>query len=97
MGIAPGGKKMPNGVDFWWGNQMPDKNNCWFDNTGVDGTEASVTMEPDPLPADCSNPNSAADGPQIHPELIACFLEQPSCTWTETPPRPGGRAADTDK
>jgi hypothetical protein len=54
-------------------------------------------MEPDPLPADCSNPNSAADGPQIHPELIACFLEQPSCTWTETPPRPGGRAADTDK
>jgi hypothetical protein len=97
MGIAPGGKKMPNGVDFWWGNQTPDKNNCWFDNTGVDGTRASVTMEPDPLPSDCSNPNSAADGPQIHPELIACFLEQPSCTWTETPPRPGGRAADTDK
>jgi hypothetical protein len=95
MGIAPGGKKMPNGVDFWWGNQTPDKNNCWFDNTGVDGTEASVTMEPDPLPSDCKS--SAADGPQIHPELIACFLEEPSCTWTETPPRPGTSAADTGR
>ncbi len=95
MGVAPGGKTMPNGVDFWWGNQTPDKNNCWFDNTGVDGTRASVTMEPDPLPSDCQS--SAADGPQIHPELIACFLEEPSCTWTETPPRPGGRAADTGK
>jgi len=91
MGVSPGGKRMPNGVDFWWGNQTPDKNNCWYDNTGVDGTEASVTVEPDPLPADCAN--SAADGPQINPELIACFLDDPSCTWAETPPKPGTAAA----
>jgi Right handed beta helix region len=91
MGLAPGGKVMPNGVDFWWGNQTPDKNNCWYDNTGVDGTEASVTGEPDPLPSDCAN--SAADGPQINPELIECFLEDPSCTWAETPPKPGTAAA----
>jgi hypothetical protein len=92
MGVAPGGKKMPNGVDFWWGNQTPDKNNCWHDNTGVDGTESSVTQEPDPLPSDCAT--SMADGPQIEPELIACFLEEPSCTWEETPPRPGTAAAE---
>jgi len=91
MGVAPSGKKMPNGVDFWWGNQTPDKNNCWFDNTGVDGTEASVTMEPDPLPSDCQS--SAADGSQFPPELLSCFLEEPSCTWEETPPRPGSGAA----
>ena len=91
MGVAPGGQVMPNGVDFWWGNQTPDKNNCWYDNTGVDGTEASVTGEPDPLPTDCAS--SAADGPQIHQELISCFLEDPSCTWAETPPQPGAAAA----
>ena len=91
MGVAPGGEQLPNGVDFWWGDQEGDSNNCWFDNTGVDGTAASVTEEPDPLPSDCAN--SAADGPQIHQELIECFLEQPTCTWAETPPQPGAAPA----
>jgi hypothetical protein len=102
MGVAPKGAKRvrggyggagpaPNGVDFWWGDQEGDRNNCWFDNIGVDGTAASVTEEPDPLPSDCAN--SAADGPQIHTELIECFLEQPSCTWAQTPPQPGTAAA----
>jgi hypothetical protein len=91
MGIAPGGKKRPNGVDFWWGNQEGDRNNCWFDNIGVDGTKASVTEEPDPLPSDCEN--SLGDGPVLQAELLACFLEEPSCTWHQTPPRPGTAAA----
>jgi hypothetical protein len=95
MGVAPGGKVMPNGVDFWWGNQAPDKNNCWYDNTGVDGTESSVTEEPDPLPSNCAT--SRADGPQLEPELLACFLEEPSCTWEETPARPGTAAATSRK
>jgi hypothetical protein len=91
MGVAPGGKVMPNGLDFWWGNQTPDKNNCWYDNTGPDGTEASVTEDPDPLPADCSD--SAATGSPFNPELVSCFLLQDSsCTWSETPPRPGTAA-----
>ena len=91
MGVAPGGKERPNGVDFWWGNQEGDKNNCWFDNTGVDKSEASVTAEPASLPADCAN--SLGDGPVFHPELIACLLETPSCTWEQTPPQPGTAAA----
>ena len=91
MGVAPDGAQRPNGVDFWWGDQTGDTNNCWHDNTGVDGTVASVTEEPDPLPSDCAN--SAADGPQIHQELIECFLEQPTCTWAETPPQTGAAAA----
>jgi Right handed beta helix region len=87
MGIAPGGKKRPNGVDFWWGDQEGDKNNCWFDNVGVDGTAASVTEEPDPLPSNCED--SLGDGPVFNPELIECFLEESTCTWEQTPPRPG--------
>jgi hypothetical protein len=91
MGVAPGAKRMPNGVDFWWGNQEGDKNNCWYDNTGIDGTEASVTGEPAPLPSDCAT--SLGDGPVFQAELIACFVEDPSCTWEETPSRPGSAAA----
>jgi hypothetical protein len=91
MGVAPGGKVMPNGTDFWWGNQTGDTENCWFDNTGVDGTEASVTQQPDPLPTDCAT--SKGDGPVFEEELIACNVGQPSCTWDQTPPRPGTAAA----
>jgi Right handed beta helix region len=95
MGVAPGGKTKPNGVDFWWANQEGDRNNCWFDNIGVEGTAASVTAEPAPLPADCAN--SRGDGPVFHPELIACLLEDPSCTWEQTPPPPGTVAARARK
>ena len=93
MGVAPGGAVMPNGLDLWWGNQTGDTENCWYDNTGVDGTPATLTQQPDPLPADCAN--SKGDGPVFEEELIACNLGQPSCTWDETPPRPGAAAAST--
>jgi hypothetical protein len=92
MGIAPNGSKRPNGVDFFWYNQQGDTNNCWFDNIGVDGTRASVTEDPDPLPSNCDG--SAATGPVFHPELISCFLAgDGACTWDRTPPRPGSASA----
>ena len=50
---------LPNGVDFWWDEQSTNTGNCWFDNTGSDGTAASVTGSGagdgnDALPADCA-------------------------------------------
>lgn len=91
MGVAPNGNKRPNGVDFFWYDQTGDTGNCWFDNIGVDGTERSVTEDPDPLPSNCDD--SAATGPAFHPELISCFLaEDGTCTWDRTPPRPGSAA-----
>ena len=33
----------PNGNDFWWGECSSNTGNCWFGNTGTDGTAASVT------------------------------------------------------
>ena len=48
MGQAPDGSVQPNGVDFWWDQggittDPSNSGNCWFNNTGKDGTAASVT------------------------------------------------------
>ncbi len=56
----------PNGNDFWWGEFFDGlaTGNCWYGNTGVDGTAASVTgpgeagrlpaSAPQVLPSDCA-------------------------------------------
>ncbi len=36
----------PNGVDFWWDEFPLNDGNCWYDNTGPDGTRASLTGDP---------------------------------------------------
>ena len=81
----------PDGVDFRWGNQRATRTTAGTDNTGVDGTEASVTERA--RPAAFGLRDSLATGPVFQPELVACFLEEPTCTWTETPPGPAPAAA----
>ena len=93
-------KKAPNGVDFWWDEATPNTGNCWFDNTGPDGTAGSVSSDPAALPADCaSSVGSPAYGSKVG-DLLACFaqwesdnLDSGTCTWFNTPPKPGSRAA----
>ena len=41
-------RPLPNGIDFWWDEFSGNTGNCWFDNTGADGTAASVTGPGDP-------------------------------------------------
>jgi hypothetical protein len=51
---------LPNGNDFWWDEFSSNRWNCWFGNTGPDGTAGSVTgsgdagnapgFPPNPLP-----------------------------------------------
>ncbi|MBW3609135.1 MAG: hypothetical protein KY463_12420 [Actinobacteria bacterium] len=43
MGIAPGGRALPNGTDFWWDEFLSNRGNCWYDNTGPGGTAAGIT------------------------------------------------------
>jgi hypothetical protein len=103
MGVAPNGSVQPNGLDFWWdqGGLIVDpapynSGNCWFNNTGTDGTAASVTAIPSPtgtppdnLPSDCNNsPLMGGGGHGQTDELLACNLGSPSCTWFTTPPKP---------
>jgi Right handed beta helix region len=101
MGVAPNGSVQPNGLDFWWdqGGLTADPGlntgNCWYDNTGPDGTAASVTGVPSPhaappnnLPSDCGNsPSVGALNGQVG-ELLSCNTGDPSCTWFQTPPKP---------
>jgi len=57
-----GQASLPNGNDFWWDEFPTNRWNCWFGNTGFDGSAGSVTgsgeagnapgIPPNPLP-DC--------------------------------------------
>jgi Right handed beta helix region len=93
MGVSPSGEVLPNGVDFWWDESAGTHENCWFDNTGVNGTPGSVTGDPQPLPSDCNSSLGTASDPSKFAELLACFAAteggpQDACPWFTTPPKP---------
>jgi hypothetical protein len=105
MGVAPDGSVQRNGVDFWWDqggitvDPTLNTGNCWYNNTGPDGTAASVTGVPSPsaaapdnLPSDCAHSPSVG-GLGAHgqvTELLACAEGpgDPTCDWFTTPPKP---------
>ena len=104
MGQAPDGSASPNGVDFWWdqGGIIVDttpgytSGNCWYNNTGSNGTAGGVTglpspggAPPDNLPSSCENsPLPGAQHGQVTEELACTELGAPSCPWFTTPPKP---------
>ncbi len=74
----------PNGVDFWWDEATPNTGNCWFDNTGPDGTRASLTADPPVAPAagqstpgflpeDCETSIGGAGYSAKAPVLLSCY------------------------
>ncbi|HET8820043.1 MAG TPA: right-handed parallel beta-helix repeat-containing protein [Thermoleophilaceae bacterium] len=100
---------LPNGNDFWWDEFLSNRWNCWYGNTGPDGTAGSVTGSGDPgvLPnlfPDCaggSNQDLSIGGGDAAKEayLIDCS-EGPDdetgpldCDWWTPPPRPGSAEA----
>jgi hypothetical protein len=105
MGISPTGKVEPNGngnpaegrTDFWWDQYAGNTGNCWHDNTGTDGTAASVTSTPSAplLPAKCDETSvgtGSSEGQEA--ELLNCFGdiegETGTCPWFTTPSTPTG-------
>ncbi len=103
MGQAPDGSPSPNGVDFWWdqGGIIVDTSpgytsgNCWYSNTGSNGTAGSVTGDPSPsaaapdnLPSSCENSPLPGSLDKALNELLPCGNGDPSCTWFTTPPKP---------
>jgi Right handed beta helix region len=107
--LGSGGVRKPNGNDFWWG-ELFDSNtgNCWFANTGPDGTAASVTgpgeagrmeaAEPQVLPSDCATSVGNNDGAKLA-YLVECGngpdedTGPADCDWWVRPPAPGSAAA----
>ncbi len=98
-------RSLPNGVDFWWDEWSGNTGNCWFDNTGSDGTAASVTgpgagSPPEVLPSDCATSNGGGDVAKTV-VLLDCSMwergqtaaDRPTCDWFSSPPEPGTAAA----
>jgi hypothetical protein len=99
MGIAPSGKPMPNGVDFWWDQHPSNKDDCWYHNVGSNGSESGITSDPQAplLPSNCSNVSTGATYAAKGPELGGCAgsIEQDKydasiCPWFTSPPPPDG-------
>ena len=100
----PLAESAPNGVDFWWDEFPGNTGNCWFDNTGPDGTEDSITAgggaPPDLLPSNCGASVGLGD-PIKEAVLLDCALwsrgdtaeDHPLCYWFRSPERPGSSAA----
>jgi hypothetical protein len=99
VGVAPDGSRKPNGVDFWWDESNAQHDNCWYDNKGHDGTDASVTYDPPrPLmPASCDNVSVGITYATRARELGGCAVAQivlgeydpDLCPWFQSPPPPG--------
>jgi hypothetical protein len=101
MGRDPRGRRDPNGTDFWWdqgGVTPPTANsgNCWFANTGKDGTAGSITSVPPGalLPSDCAHspaPGGFTFGQNA--EIGNCFVNyeletNATCPWYHAPAEP---------
>ena len=107
-----GSGPLPNGTDFWWAAWTGNTDNCWFDNTGSDGTEDGVTSDPsrdplealpnDPLYESCDNTVAMLDGTK-YTILIDCS-EGPDdetgpldCDWWQPPAQPQTAAAEAQQ
>ena len=101
--------RKPNGNDFWWSESFSSNTgNCWFENTGPDGTAASVTgpgdagrlpgAPPQTLPSICSSSVGNDDAAKLG-YLIDCGngpdddTGPADCDWWTRPARPGSQAA----
>ena len=91
MGVAPDGRRMPNGVDFWW--DEAGRGNCWENN-------GSATSDPSPIDA-CPGRSvgpPAFGNPAKQSVLASCALwpdavASSQCDWFSSPPPPGGGAS----
>ncbi len=102
--VGDNGPTVPNGNDFWWGEFFTSNTgNCWFANTGADGTAGSVTgpgdagrlpgSPPQVLPSDCATSVGNDDAAKLA-YLIDCGdgpdenTGPNDCDWWTVPPQP---------
>ena len=102
-------KSLPNGVDFWWDEFAGNDGNCWFNNTGADGSKNSITgsgagVPPDLLPGTCET--SVGQGDPVKEAILAdCSMysrgdrpgDHPLCYWFQMPPQPKSAEARAER
>jgi hypothetical protein len=107
MGRSPAGTAMPNGVDFWWDEYPSNRGNCWYANTGPDGSSAGLTADPALapvrdtsvpgfLPEDCGAATNVGLGnPAKEAMLLDCAASGNDgvCEWYKKPAPPGSAGA----
>jgi len=77
--LTASSRTAPNGVDFWWDQQPVNLGNCWPQNTGPDGTRASLNPDPGLAPAPDQNM------PTFLPELCTTPPADPSSPGNHAP------------
>jgi hypothetical protein len=111
MGRSPAGTAMPNGVDFWWDEYPSNRGNCWYANTGPDGSSASLTADPALapvrdtsvpgfLPEDCGAATNVGLGnPAKEAMLLDCAASGNDgvCEWYKKPAPPGSAGAQQQR
>jgi hypothetical protein len=102
MGLAPNGKRIRNGTDFWWDDFAGARGNCWFRNNR---SGQFPTSSPSSLPncADGKDPalSVGKGNPTNEGELLGCAaafetrnFEQPStCVWLTAPSKPSSSSS----
>jgi hypothetical protein len=87
MGRTPAGRRLPNGVDFWWDEFPTNAGNCFGPNVGSDGRVDTTTSDPPEAPTgqpapgfiakrNCDSPlNVGAGDPQKEAVLVACAAQ----------------------
>ena len=101
MGVAPNGTAKPNGVDMWWDAFPTNTGNCWWNNKGPGGRNATTNglFLPSCLNGALPALSIGLGNVAAEAELVSCLAgytisgypngESSICSWTRTPARPG--------
>ena len=106
MGVAPSGAAKPNGTDLWWDSFPTNTGNCFWNNTGPDGAEATSNgFLPTCLNGALPALSIGTGNPVAEAELISCLAgytvsgypagDARICSWPMTPAEPGAEPTTT--
>ncbi|MGN6577619.1 MAG: right-handed parallel beta-helix repeat-containing protein [Nocardioides sp.] len=94
MGLTPSGKKLHNGMDFWWDDQ--GQGNCWEDNESSRG-EPTDNFTIDPGPCADGGSQLVPGAPVKDAGFLSCsqydrndptWRHPPECSWFDDPEKP---------
>lgn len=102
MGVSPSGAAKPNGLDLWWDAFPTNTGNCFWNNTGPGGKNAtnnSILGLPNCLNGALPALSIGLGNIPAEAELVSCLAgyqvsgyphgEEQVCSWPLTPAKPG--------